>query len=264
MRNIVPLFFCFLPMFFLLACTSDKPSKAQTDLPSTLDPVDLCAIPDQSIYQKAVKLWQSNWVVENHQLQSLDVNDLKYVFSQDNLAELYQGDAKQLRVYFCLQDSITDTIPGLALVNIFDCRDDLEKVLYVHFDEQGLQLESFIESETLSQLTANWRHRMSMLQPQYAPVYAYNYNWSTIHDIQEAEAGGENQDVHVRFGLRTLSPTDTLFDIPDPAYSGNVAYVTVFYAASPDAADRQFFDFSMPCPKKCDWDSPAMQVVQAH
>lgn len=243
----------------LCACSANPDVVIETETPvpdSVATPPtsylsEDCTEPAYKLFRETVVMWQHSWVKAFG--ESEEDSPAYYVFSQANLDALRSlfPEANGVRLYYGLRDP-SDSIPFLAMVNVHGCMDmgvnDPALASVLLSDANGQQ---FITADEACGFTTNWRTFVKNELKFHTPVSAYNYSWGDIDALMDP-AHNENQLLHVRYGLRTISPGDLLFDQGDTEAYGSVVYANVMSGGIFEDTEQQFFDFAMPCPQKCD------------
>ncbi|MCE7991801.1 MAG: hypothetical protein HEP71_07470 [Roseivirga sp.] len=220
-----------------------------------------CNTETYNIYPEAAKMWNASWLDVHRQdtteaIRTLNTNDLSYLFEQ------YDGhpqNGRGLRFYYGLmnEDSL---IPNLLILNTLNCQDKADA------DDMVLLItpkgSKKIPASEAKQYVKLWKDKSDA--NNWTSVYAYNYRWDQIKELVGEDL---NSDIHIVYGLRTLSPDEnkTEFQLPktdsrtEEAIFGSIVYVNVLYIGKNDIAltndDEQFSNFARPCPRYCDPDS---------
>lgn len=220
-----------------------------------------CLSPDIKIFKETAYMWEKSW---SNQFGTETSGRIK--FSYDSIRKLQglESDPKGIRMYYCLMNE-RDTIPSLAMVNIDDTCTDLINcddgncILFSELDT--IQNEYFINQKTLDDYTQRWRNFVNSKRDIHSPVYAYNYEWASIEDMIDPEVVAPG--LWVKYGLRTLSPADTLefgqrtVQVGDATITGSIVYCNITYGQSPmisignRKSTNELFDFAKPCPRYC-------------
>lgn len=246
-----------LSVLFISACKKNKDpeSSAKNEIISPSQKTSATCDPHSyQVYRETAEMWVQSW----NWAQNLPDTypGLTYSFSQENLSDLkdLSTAATGVRVYYVLANA-GDSIPSLALVNINTCTNlDL-----LPENEQSVLLSDengghFASPEEVCPLTQNWRTYADSKKPFYTPVYAYNYKWDLIENLQGIGLNPE-KELKVTLGLRTVGPTDTTFQINTISHKGSIAYVNIMHGATFFSNVEHNFDFTMPCPQYCDSES---------
>ncbi len=220
-----------------------------------------CNTKTYKIYPEAAKMWNTSWLDVFAQdtsgaIRTLTTEDLNYLYSQYKDAP---NEAHGLRFYYGIADEGHE-IPNLMIANTISCqyKPDADGMILLVTPEgsRKIPLDSAKEYATTWKLKSDVNNRTS--------VYAYNYRWDQIKELV-----GENldTDMHIVYGLRTLSPDEnkTEFQLPEvnketgEILFGSIVYVNVLYTGERDFAltddDEQFDNFARPCPRFCDPDT---------
>jgi len=251
-----------LPSLLFFACSSNPDVEPQRPVvetenalaSTTIEVVEDCTEPAYKIFRETAAMWTQSWL---DAFGSPGAEEpFYYPFSQANLTALHNlfPTADGTRVYYGLANS-TDTIPFLLMVNIDGCADmgvnasSGENVLVSDIDGQR-----FITVEEACALTANWRTFVENELKFHTKVNAYNYSWDDIDTLLNSSTDGD-LDLHLSYGLRTVSPGDVLFDQDENGPYGSVVYANVMSAGPFELSELALFDFAKPCPQKCDFTS---------
>lgn len=213
-----------------------------------------CTSTSYQIYRKTVAMWHQSWLWA-HQTNDL-AETVIYTFSHHKLEMLKDmfPQTSGVRMYYALREG--DDSPLIAMVNLLGCSDQFgsEGKSVLLSDAHG---GHFISSDSAAVLTANWQSFSCTQRPYYTPVHAYNYNWDIIDYIQGLGMN-EAQELHVSFGLRSISPGDEWFDPQGVTHKGSIVYVNILQGSTLLDDAEHDFDFTMPCPQYCDDESPLL------
>lgn len=225
-----------------------QPSVNKAEIKDT--PVT-CNPQSYQVYKKTAEMWVQSWNWDHNYPDSYPGRT--YSFSAENLETLkgLSNEENGLRIYYILENA-SDTIPSLAIVNIATCSNlDLieeNEACVLIADEDGGHFSTPVE---VCPQTSRWRAYADSKKPIYTPVYAYNYNWSLVENLQGIVSNPQDE-LKVTLGLRTVGPTDTSFQINSLTHKGSIGYVNILHATTLLANAEHNFDFTMPCPQYCD------------
>ena len=247
-----------------ISCNKTKKQPSQSQKSMLTEEVSECLSSDFKIYGETALMWEKSWATNFGMESSAQIK-----FSQENLKTLksLESEAPGLRLYYCLINP-SDTIPALAMVNIdnsctdlFNCKD----VNCVLLSEPGNANEYFIDEGTLNTYHERWKAHINAKGDIHTPVYAYNYEWSNIENIIDTTVDAPG--IWVKYGLRTLSPTEFIeygreaIRSGDDIITGSIVYCNILYgkdqisrnrtSEEDDDDDDELFDFAKPCPRYC-------------
>lgn len=244
MKTIRPLIWLFV--LATLGCNQqqDRPHHP-IDHPDHSHETD-CVKPAYALFPQTVAMWEQSWLWAHNK----DVWDESIQFTNTNMDLLMglcqTGDCEGVRMYYILETP-EDSIPGLAVVNVSGCDDFFDPAAKdILVSGIGGTVEQFLSANEVCIMTQNWRTHQRAKAPVRTPVHAYNYSWQQLQNMLDYGA----QEILIRYGLRTISPADTMFakatqEVP---IAGSIVYANILYS---DLEKQPFLDFTFPCPQKC-------------
>jgi len=102
-------------------------------------------------------------------------------------------------------------------------------------------------------LTTNWRNYITTLDPNPDYIHAFNI---PMEDIQELSRFTNCTSIRAYLAMTDPSDVSTLKVILVPVDAKNKDITGIPSATETDAEVSTIFDFTSPCPKTCDIDSP--------
>lgn len=235
-----------------------------------------CNAHTYKLYPETVLLWNQTWST----VHEVEVGDGVRTISALDLKKLRDENrqANGLRIYYALpEEPGARPVPELILVNTYNCRDS--------FSPDAIPMVTAKETAYISlgnakEYMKNWRVLRDTTSR--TAVYAYNYSWEQIKGLVGDDL---DKDLHIVYGLRTLSPQENQTDFemaakdesgdPEEIKYGSIIYVNVLYVGDlPDLENvrirssrqsedqAQLDDFARPCPRYCDPESDLLDGLQ--
>ncbi|MDC8002454.1 hypothetical protein POV27_00190 [Aureisphaera galaxeae] len=219
-------------------------------------PTPLPCVSNYQIYDETAYLWIESWATYNNSLSENNNYTIETVpnisFSADSLKSLQDHDLEANGVLlFYIKNNVSDPIPSLAMVNTKDCvpqPNDCENgncILASWYEGD----QEFISEEKFNEYQRNWC-KSADATVVFTPVYAFNYSWDAINDHL---ADGNGEGIDIKYGLRTIGPSDTaeFTEEASDTITGSVVYSNIIYGQGQNFNNIRAFDFAMPCPTYC-------------